>query len=197
MNMGRRRIVMVLPFIVTTALSAWLVEAWRTDVSGYTAGYISFYALVFSVAVLLTGIVFAFFPTLRRIGVAVVLAACWLYGSFMGAANVLYKLDLVLWKNAPMVSLLPERGEGLYIYFRRGTTEKQIEYFRIVALTDPTSGQLKSGIDVYARVFAPDGRDGVTIGYSRLLVAQRDKLRSRITVIPFVDEVRDSAIPAN
>jgi hypothetical protein len=195
---GRNRVVLAL-LALSSALSAWMAIAFARESSGYAAGYTNAGALLFAFAFALVSFVLLVWGRTRWYGVVSMGCAVWLMASYLVAINALNHFDLVVWKHERMVSLLPQRNEGYYIYFRPGTPKAAIEAFSNEVLFDLPSARgqdLKPGIRSYARVTPVDGRDTIAIGlYPKLTPEQRRDLRSRIEAWSIVSEVTDGPLP--
>jgi hypothetical protein len=195
---GRNRVLVAL-LALASALSAWMALEFAGGASGYVAGYTNAAALLFAFAFALVGFVLLIWRRTRWYGVVSMGCAIWLMTSYLVAVNALYHFDLVVWKHERMVSLLPQRNEGYYIYFRPGTPEIAIEAFSNEVLHEPPSARgqdLKPGIRGYARVTPVDGRETIAIGLEpKLTPEQRRDLRSRIEAWPMVSQVADGPLP--
>ncbi|MFZ4686803.1 MAG: hypothetical protein ACOYMK_14465 [Hyphomonadaceae bacterium] len=189
---------MVVLLALMTGLSAWMTSSFAGAPAGYAAAYTTGGAFLFTCIFAVAGLVLTPWRQTRWFGLALLVSAVWLIGSYLGAINVLYKLDLVQWKGERMVSLLPELGNGYYIYFQQGTSDAQIESFSDRLLHDPPSlrgRDLKTGIRSYARLIPVDGREVIAIGLqSDLTSEQRRDLRLRLQSERIVAEVSDSSL---
>jgi hypothetical protein len=195
----RRAIALAILIAASSGFSAWMAAFYATAPAGYAADYAEGGALLFSGIFVLVGLVFVVPPKTRWVGVASVLAALWLFSSFLLAANLLYRFNFVSWKDEREVALLPEVGKGLYIYFRPGTSEEAIEVFSSTILHQPRTdkGQdLLPGLSSYARLASSRNREIVAIGLrSGLTRAERRDLLLRVESQGVVSEVADHLMP--
>jgi hypothetical protein len=186
------------PFLISSALSVWLVWSWRSSVSGYVAVYANLAAMLFAGMVGFAGLGLIVWERTRRLGVAVLVSAMWLYVSFVGVTNALYRLDLVPWKHERMVSILPGAGKGFYIYFKPGTSEAEIRKFSDQVIFDPPSSRgqdLKAGITSFVRVASSGNQETIAIGLRPdLTPMQRQEIRSRIEKESIVQQVTDARL---
>src|SRR4051812_19381107 len=125
----RQRTTIYVLLAFSTGLSAWMVASFAGERSGYAASYATAAAFFFSCIFALAGFVLIPWRKTRWLGLTSLASAVWLAGSYLGTANILYRLNLVRWKGEHEVSILPEPGTAYYIYFQQGTSDAQIENF--------------------------------------------------------------------
>jgi hypothetical protein len=192
-------IVIALLIATSSGLSALMVWSYATAPAGYAAVYANASVLGFAGVFVLLGLALILPVKTRWIGVVSMLSAAWLVVSFMIAANLAYRFNRVSWKNERMVSILPESGQGYYIYFRPGTSDEAVEQFSNTILHRPRTdkGQdLLPGVNSYARLASSQGREIVAVGlHPSLTIEERRDLRVRIESQAVVSEVADHLIP--
>lgn len=195
--MRERAIVFVL-LALSTGLSTWMVSAFVEAPGGYAAAYSTGGAYVFASIFAISGLAWIPWRRWRWLGLTLLVSGTWLIGSYLGAVNTLYRLDLVPWKTERMVSLLPARGNGYYIYFRRGTSDAQIEDFIDRLIFEPPTSHgrsLKRGVRSFARMTPVDDRETIAVGLSPDLGSrQRQALRVRLQSEPIVAQVSESPL---
>jgi|SRR5579871_342 len=122
--------------LLATVISVLLMSDFATEPNGYVAGYTNAVAMLFALAFALVGLALLIWRITRTYGAFSVISGVWLIASYSIGINVLYRFDLVRWKNEKMVSLLPQRGSGYYVYFKRGTSQTAINEFSDRVLHD-------------------------------------------------------------
>jgi hypothetical protein len=169
--------------------------------AGYAAAYSTGGAFLFGCIFAFTGVVLIPWRRTRWLALTLLGSAAWLIGSYLSVVSILYRLDLVRWKDERIVSLLPAKGAAYFIYFQQGTSDTQIENFSDRLLhAAPTLGgrDLKPGISSYARLTPVDGREIVEIGLkSDLSLQRRRDLRLQIQSERIVADVSESSLPAS
>jgi len=192
---GNRCGVAVTLLVISSSVSGWMVYSWVEAPAGFAAAYAAAGALLFTCILGLIGLLFLFSAGTRRFGLATMLSAAWLYASFLIATAALYHLDRVPWKHERVVSLLPLNGAGLYVYFRPGTTETEIDRLVDEEVNEPRTARgqnLKAGIASFARLTPSHGQAVIAIGLRPYLTAtERLRLRQRIEAQSIVAEVTD------
>lgn len=130
------RIVICGPSVVGSALGAWQARECAAIRFGYVAGYAFAAALFWAIALIGTGLLLVVYWRTRGIGVGLVAAGLLSGATFYGGMGILLRLDRVAWRHEPpLVAIGPDQKASLVIYFRRGTTDEQIEEFRSSVLT--------------------------------------------------------------
>jgi hypothetical protein len=97
---------------------------------GYVASYS--YAVVFMLSCLsvLIGLWLAIYWRTRSTGVALLCTGFAMYLVFLGCIAILKKFDKVAWMHEPpMQTFGPDKQASLIIYYRPGTTDRQVEDF--------------------------------------------------------------------
>ena len=113
------------------ALGAWLAKDCAAIQFGYAAGYSFATAVFLAMSLCGVGLLLLLYWRTRGIGIGLVAAGLLACVTFYGAIAILLKLDRVAWKHEPpLVVFGPDHKATLVIYFRRGTTDDQIEAFR-------------------------------------------------------------------
>jgi hypothetical protein len=118
------------------ALGVWQARACAALQFGYVAGYEYAAAEFGAIALVGIGLLLLVYWRTRGIGVGLVAAGLLSCATFYGCMGVLFKLDRVAWRHEPApFAIGPDQKASLVIYFRRGTTDAQIEEFRSSVLT--------------------------------------------------------------
>lgn len=119
-------------------LALWEAYSCAQIAFGYAAGYSFASALFLAIAIALCGLILLIYWRTRPLGISLVVSGLLSYGLFLGGIACLSKLDLVAWRHEPPPkSFGPDQKSALVIYFRKGTTDQQIEDFITSVLEEP------------------------------------------------------------
>jgi hypothetical protein len=125
------------------ALGAWQANDCAAIRFGYAAGYAYAAAVFYAVALCGVGLVLLIYWRTRGVGAGFVAAGLLSCAAFYGGMAVLVRLDRVAWRHEPPpVAIGPDQKATLVVYFRRGTTDKQIEEFGSSVAKDTTEQSL-------------------------------------------------------
>ena len=149
---------------VGIALGAWQARECAAIRFGYAAGYAYAAAVFWAIALVGIGLLLLVYWRTRRIGAGLVAAGLLSCATFYGGMAVLLRLDRVAWRHEPPpVAIGPDQKASLVIYFRRGTTDEQIEEFSSSVLTGTAEPS------EYLRLLPSqaNGHGGVALTFSR------------------------------
>jgi hypothetical protein len=115
---------------IGVALGAWQAKSCASIAFGYVAGYAYATAVFLAMALCGIGLLLLIYWRTRGIGFGLLAAGLLSCVTFYGGMAVLLKLDRVAWQHEPPpVAIGHDQKATLVIYFRRGTTDEQIEEF--------------------------------------------------------------------
>jgi hypothetical protein len=133
----------------------------------------------------------------RGIGIGLVAAGLLSSMTFYGGMAVLLRLDRVAWQHEPPpFAVGPDQKATLVIYFRRGTTNQQIEEFRSSMLTGTAEPS------EYLRLLPSqaNGYEGVALTFSKdtrreQVMRYVDKIEGDSRVEKIYRDIAPTAIP--
>lgn len=129
------RIVAVLLAAAGVGLGMWEARQCAAVRFGYAASYSYVTALALAAALFLIGLPLLVYWRTRWVGVGVLVAGILSCASFYAGMAVLLKLDRVAWRHEPPpVHFGPDQRASVVVYFRKGTTNQQIEDFNVSIL---------------------------------------------------------------
>ncbi len=165
-----------------------------TSENGYVAGYVylPLLMLIAVACVLLFIIGFALLFLERPVGLCFLLGMILLPTGFFGSALVAKSLELGAYREEPMVSLIPAKGN--VVLFRAGTTEEEISNFWQGTLgtsrEDGRGYDSLPGMQTIMRLPAHDGHEAIAFDFfDSATVDQRGSVFSRIQSAPIVEKV--------
>ena len=95
-------------------------------------------ALLVAIAISLGGILLCIYWRTRALGLCLIVFGLLSYGVFLGGMAALKEMDKVAWQHeTPAESVGPDEKASVVIYFRKGTTDEQIEAFHSTVLEQP------------------------------------------------------------
>jgi hypothetical protein len=133
--------------MTTIALSGCFLGIWEARscakvAFGYIAGYNYAAALFIAAALLIFGLILCIYWRTRLIGIGFIASGILSYAVFLGGMSFLLKRDQVAWRHEPpLVSFGPQQKAAVVIYFRKGTTDQQIEDFVSSVLEEPAEAR--------------------------------------------------------
>ena len=148
---------------VGIALGMWQARECAAIRFGYEATYAYAAAAFGAIALVGIGLLLLVYWRTRGIGVGLVAAGLLSCATFYGGMEVLLRLNRVAWRHEPPpVAIGPDQKASLVVYFRRGTTDEQIEEFRSSMLTGTTRPS------EYLRLLPSqaNGHEGVALTFS-------------------------------
>jgi hypothetical protein len=179
------------------ALGAWQAKNCAAIRFGYVAEL--GYATAVFLAIFLSGIgllLLVYWRT-RGVGAGLVAAGLLSCATFYGGMAILLRLDRVAWQHEPpLVAIGPDQKATFVIYFRRGTTDEQIEEFRSSMLTGTTERpeylrllpSQANGHEGVALTFSKDARPEQVTGYV-------EKIKGDSRVEKVYRDIAPTAIP--
>jgi hypothetical protein len=159
------RTVLVALGAIGIVLGGWEARDCAATQFGYAAGYAYAGAVFLAIALLVIGALLTIYWRTRPIGLGFVAAGVLSCVTFYGGMAILLRLDRVAWKHEPPpVAIGPSQNADLVIYFRNGTSDKQIEEFRSSILQEPGWRY-----QTYLRLLPnqANGHDAVALTFSR------------------------------
>jgi len=112
------------------ALGIWLAKDCASIRFGYVAAYAYAAAMFYSIVLCGLGLLLLVYWRTRGIGAGLVAAGLLTCATFYGGMTVLVRLDRVAWRHEPpAVAFGPDQKATVVVYFRPGTTDRQIEEF--------------------------------------------------------------------
>lgn len=125
------------------ALGAWQAKECAPIRFQYVAAYAYAEALFFTIALCVIGLLLLIYWRTRGIGAGLVAAGLLSCAVFYGGMAVLLRLDRVAWQHEPpLVAIGPDQKATVVVYFRHGTTDRQIEEFASALVKDTTEQSL-------------------------------------------------------
>jgi len=149
--------------IIGIALGAWAAKDCASIRFGYAAGYNYAAAWVCSIALCVVGLLLLVYWRTRGFGAGLIAAGILTFLTFYSGMEILLRLDRVAWQHEPPpVAIGPDQKATLVVYFRVGTTNKQIEEFAS-SLEEDTADQ--SLLREYLRLIPSqaNGHDAVAL----------------------------------
>ncbi len=126
----RRWIAASLIVAVGLGFAVWAAIDCSHIAYGYVASYTYVAVLMFGCVLALTGLLLMIYWRTRSTGVALLGTGIATYLVFLGCIGVLKKFDKVAWVHEPpMQAIGPDQQASLIIYYRPGTTDREIEDF--------------------------------------------------------------------
>jgi hypothetical protein len=173
-------------------------------------GSIYIAALLHAIAISLGGILLCVYWRTRTLGLTLIVFGMLSYGVFLGGMATLKKMGKVAWQHeTPEQSIGPDQKVSVVIYFRKGTTDEQIEAFHSKVLEQPGQPMHPEPEDPwfvinYLRLLPAqaNGFDGVAVSFRHNATkADTDpyiaKIRSDQRVEKVYLDVSPAAIPAS
>lgn len=119
-------------------LGLWEAHHCAQVAFGYVAGYSYIAALLYAIAISLGGILLCVYWRTRALGLSLIVFGLLSYGVFLGGMAALKKMDKVAWLHEPPEQAFgPDQKASVVVYFRKGTTDEQIEAFHSTILEQP------------------------------------------------------------
>ncbi len=115
----------------------WEARSAAQVASGYQAGYDAVAALLFAIAISLGGLCFCLYWRTRALGISLLASGLLSYAAFLGGAAYLARRGQGPGGEATLESIGPNQQASVVIYFRKGTTNRQIEDFHTTVLEQP------------------------------------------------------------
>jgi hypothetical protein len=158
------------------------VRDYNHQPSGYVAFCPSLTCLVVSLPAGFVGLLLLVSHRTRVAGISTLVATALFGLTFVGGASLSYRLGYTKWKNAPMVRFGPDVEASMVIYFRRDTSEQQLQDFVAMTLEYPgIRGDGRASGDAiceYMRLLPLEHHKAVAVNFCPTLsAARRDQIR--------------------
>ena len=125
------------------ALGAWQAKECAAIRFGYVGDYAYAAAVLYGILLCVIGLLLLIYWRTRGFGAGLVAAGFVSCVTFYGGMALLLRLDRVAWRHEPPpVAFGPDQKATVVVYFRRGTTDTQIEEFASSLVKDTTEHSL-------------------------------------------------------
>jgi len=201
MSRSQKALICVVPALAIL-LGVSLVNSFNREPSGYVAVYDAVAMWMFSLLVLLMGIVLLIFRRTRFSGWVVAAAAFLVPIVFFVGVKVSFAAGLNSWLNAPLVHFGPDVRSSLVVYYKAGISHKEISDFQDAQLyqarPDGHGKDFKPGIRTFLSLIPDQAHGHYAFAVDldpRMRPSQRESLISSLSSSPLVFKVYRDVAP--